>query len=731
MAVREETVSLNLGRLRESLAAHRLVNLVGPLGAGKSRLLAELDACVSVDLTTPGGPARLRAALAGPARLVAVDGIDGAGTLAQAQRILTEVWCPDAGQVVLASRTAVAGRCEWDGVAPAVVGMAPWLDEDIDALVERRGLSGPDERRFVVRMSGGNPLIATSLTAAVHLGAPINRSAAVADHAADVIVGRLGAERCGADWRRVLRVLAGVGFGDEELLDVDEDDFAAVAELSIVARAGLGLTVVEPYRTILDLSYRWRRPLEHRTTLTRAGVHRIRMLSETSDHELRKDLTVHGIFLADEPYVRAMLFPPRPALPPITVAGDDDSEDIGRMMRVWALDSDLDVRATDRMADRWLAGPAEHFHLARGADGRGVALAHLVPFDAAGAGGVELVAQQFTERFVEADEGRGTFVITGFWPDETTGAAMLRHILEEGIDRGRIVVCTPKPEYQRLCRGMGLPHYGTTRYDTFGAGHSTHVFSQRTTPADLPRWMSRLAAFTGRSRPPDYLAEQLVQALESIRTPARLARSPLLAAPHAATVADLREWLTRAVETLARSDRPKDAEAGRILRRYYLGGAADHARVATRLRLSRAAYSRGLSHGLAVLTDWFRAAGTELLGLEPDDSAVSPADTAPSPTDAGTLDEFTARLRALRAWAGDPSYAEITRRIGELRAARRLPGTECRPARITVYDCFRAGRHRLDVELVVDIVRALGGDEDDVRRWRGRYGALTGNAPAS
>jgi hypothetical protein len=99
--------------------------------------------------------------------------------------------------------------------------------------------------------------------------------------------------------------------------------------------------------------------------------------------------------------------------------------------------------------------------------------------------------------------------------------------------------------------------------------------------------------------------------------------------------------------------------------------------------------------------------------------------------DVGTLDEFTVRLRALRAWAGSPSYAEITHRIAQLRAARRLPASECRSSKITVYDCFRVGRRRLDVELVVDIVRALGGDEDDARQWRRRYGALTGNAPTS
>lgn len=659
------TVDDDLARLRDSLTADRQVNLVGPLGSGKSTLLAALRPAVLVDMTVPRAPDRLRAALAERAALVAVDAIDSAAALRRVRSILSTHWCPAATRLVLASRSAVSGRCAWDAAPPATVTMTPWPDSRIDALAARRALGDPDGRRFVTRLAGGNPLVASCLIAAAHKGAP---SPAATDHAADVITTRLATERPGTNWRRLLRVLAAAGFGDQELLDVDDAEFTSVAGLSIVTRARLGLTVEEPYRTILDLSYRWRRPLEHRTTLSVAGVHRIRMLSETSDHELRKDITMHGLFLSDEPHVRAMLFPPRPARPPVTVATDEDVDDIARLIHLWATDNELDRPATERLVNEWLQGSPRNFHVTRDDDGRPTALAHLVPFADAAAGGVEPVAQQFTGHFLT--EPDGTFVITGYWPDEASGAAMLHRIIEEGTDRGRMVVCTPTPEYQRLARAMGLTHHGTARDDTFGTGHTIHVFGQRMTPGDLPKWLARL---TRHHRPPDYLTEELARALASLRARERLTRSPLLAAPHTATPAALRDWLTKQIE-----DQPHNH--------------LDHT-------------------GLSALTDRFRAEGT---------AALHPP---PGPAGATTLDEYIRRLRALRAWAGNPSYAEIAQRIERLRATRGQPPNEQRTSKITVYDCFRTGRRRLDIDLVTDIVHALGGGQEG--EWRQEYGSIT------
>lgn len=84
-----------------------------------------------------------------------------------------------------------------------------------------------------------------------------------------------------------------------------------------------------------------------------------------------------------------------------------------------------------------------------------------------------------------------------------------------------------------------------------------------------------------------------------------------------------------------------------------------------------------------------------------------------------TLDELCIGLGRMRADAGSPSYAEIARRIGRLRR-------EGEPAKVTVYDCFRPGRRRVDDRLVGDIVRALGGEEADAERWRETARVLNG-----
>ncbi|CAH0124639.1 hypothetical protein SRABI76_00102 [Microbacterium oxydans] len=87
--------------------------------------------------------------------------------------------------------------------------------------------------------------------------------------------------------------------------------------------------------------------------------------------------------------------------------------------------------------------------------------------------------------------------------------------------------------------------------------------------------------------------------------------------------------------------------------------------------------------------------------------------------DAHTLDELCAALGILRSAAGAPSYAEIARRIGRLRG-----GEE--PAKVTVYDCFRPGRRRVDDRLIGDIATVLGAAPDDASEWRDRARTLNG-----
>ncbi|MFF2267978.1 tetratricopeptide repeat protein [Cellulosimicrobium cellulans] len=100
-----------------------------------------------------------------------------------------------------------------------------------------------------------------------------------------------------------------------------------------------------------------------------------------------------------------------------------------------------------------------------------------------------------------------------------------------------------------------------------------------------------------------------------------------------------------------------------------------------------------------------------------------PPDPPPSPVGAGSVDELAARLRALRTWAGDPSYTEIARRVGALRTSRGVPAAEARPGRVTVYDVFRAGRSRLDVDLLADVAQVLG--DRRPAAWRAAYRTAT------
>jgi energy-coupling factor transport system substrate-specific component len=81
------------------------------------------------------------------------------------------------------------------------------------------------------------------------------------------------------------------------------------------------------------------------------------------------------------------------------------------------------------------------------------------------------------------------------------------------------------------------------------------------------------------------------------------------------------------------------------------------------------------------------------------------------------FDEITTDLRALRSAAGDPSFGELARRVIAQRVARGISEWEARVGRTTVYDAFRPGRQLLDPDLIGEIVRALGGSDDEAAEW--------------
>ncbi|QJU53488.1 ECF transporter S component [Herbiconiux sp. KACC 21604] len=83
---------------------------------------------------------------------------------------------------------------------------------------------------------------------------------------------------------------------------------------------------------------------------------------------------------------------------------------------------------------------------------------------------------------------------------------------------------------------------------------------------------------------------------------------------------------------------------------------------------------------------------------------------------ADSLDRIAADLLALKE-RNPMSYAEIGRRVGELRLARGAAESAAFPPRSTVYDAFRPGRTRLDPELLRDIVCALGASQGEAEGW--------------
>ena len=102
----------------------------------------------------------------------------------------------------------------------------------------------------------------------------------------------------------------------------------------------------------------------------------------------------------------------------------------------------------------------------------------------------------------------------------------------------------------------------------------------------------------------------------------------------------------------------------------------------------------------------------------------------PDPGRAGSLDELVAALRLLKVWAGDPSYETIKDRINTAWKTDGRPGGEL-TKKATVADCFKTGRRRLNVDLVIATVRALHPDVGYVAQWRQALRVIAGESRAA
>lgn len=82
-----------------------------------------------------------------------------------------------------------------------------------------------------------------------------------------------------------------------------------------------------------------------------------------------------------------------------------------------------------------------------------------------------------------------------------------------------------------------------------------------------------------------------------------------------------------------------------------------------------------------------------------------------------SFDRIAVDLQELRQAAGPVSYAELVRRISELRLERGVNSAASILPRSTVHYAFKGGRSRMDTELVRDIVLALGAGTEEADAW--------------
>ncbi|WP_327256404.1 hypothetical protein [Streptomyces sp. NBC_01244] len=611
-----------LAALRAALEAGTPVHLGGGLGSGKSRLARRLPVADAVDLSglrTGEAASRVRAALAaGPGGgLLLVDSVDGPG---QAEAVAAALEEPRAGTggprrpVLLAGRRPLRAVDGWADRPLTTLTLGPAPARAVETQIRASGLEDPEAVALAVRLAGGNPLLAQLAARTLLAGTPADAPGAVADAMAEEVLLRLDRERPAAAtgsgrWRHALRLLATVRAGDERLLSGGPELFSALAGLSLVRRERLGLAVREPFRTLFELAYQWRRPEQHEGLRARAADYRRALLTERRDPQERARLVEQGLFLSGDPTLRGSLFPPAEESAVIGPAGAGETEDIGRLMREWAVRGGFDVRRCERITGRWLdaAGPAA-FRLARDRDGRPVGLAALLPVAQGTQAGIEPLLQQHADGLLDGSSdhpGGGLFLGAAYAADPVAHAQVLRHILGQAVLAGHLVVSTASPDYQTLLRTLSFRPHGGIRDDVYRCGRRPEVYSHDFAPAGLPAWMRTLAP-GGRpaGRPEADAPDAVAWALARIRDPRALARSPLLARPGLSTAHALRDWLDNAVLELALADAPADAEAGAILRAYYLSGRPrTHPQAAREVHLSRATYFRRLRRGLTLLAE--------------------------------------------------------------------------------------------------------------------------------
>ncbi|MCB5169940.1 hypothetical protein LG634_34705 [Streptomyces bambusae] len=551
-----------------------MINLSGPVGSGKSAILAELGTAVAV-----------------------VDDVRSEDDLAR-------LALPAAGPVVVASRRPLPSYRTWrPGVEVIPVEAGPWTDEEIGLLADGFGVTHPHLRDGVLRLAGGNVLLASALCRALHAGPGGVPGAldAAADAASREVCERLGDEAAGIE--RALLLVAAVGQCDAELLVQLGEDVAVFDRLracSVVVPDALGLAVAEPFRTVFDQALRWRTPVAYRSARTLAAAHHTRLIPAEHSGAARGSRMAGSLFASLDGPVRR-LFSPVTAPVHVRLARADDASDIGRLVRVWAERGGMDVRRSERLLGPVLHAVPEGVYVVCDREDRPVGLSSTAPLHDPTVAVLEPLLQQHTD----AASGGGLFIGLAVYEErqEAARSALFRHLLSAAVGLGRLVTSTPSPEYQALYEHVGVRVHGQLRHDVYGGGSACRVYSQDFAgEGGVPPWLERLRLPSAAPVLPDdsaWLSGRIREALDALHRPQLLARSPLL--PVAGDPAALRELLEYGVQHLLKSTVATEAEAGRILSHYYVERRGGHEFIANRLHLSRATYFRRLNQGLALL----------------------------------------------------------------------------------------------------------------------------------
>ncbi|MBT2453194.1 hypothetical protein J7F03_40540 [Streptomyces sp. ISL-43] len=574
MIKRAEVRTAAMKAVLDTVTRPVVINLVGPVGCGKSAILAELATAVPVvdDVRSEDDVARLA--------------------------------LPADGPVVVASRRPLPSYRAWrPGAQVITVEAGPWPDEEISLLVDGFEFPQPHLREGVLRLAGGNALLASALCRALHAapdGGPGVLDAA-ADAAAREVCERLGGEAAGIE--RALLLVAAVGQCDVELLgQLGEDGtvFDRLRACSVVVPGALGLAVAEPFRTVFDQALRWRTPVAYRSARTLAAAHHTRLLPAEHSGATRSNRMAGALYASLDGPVRR-LFSPVTAPVHVRPARADDASDVGRLVRLWAERGGMDVRRSERLLGSLLHGVLDGLHVVCDREDRPVGLSATAPICDATMPVLEPLLQQHAD----AVSGGGLFIGLAMYEDrqEAARSALFRHLLSTAVDRGRLVTSTPSVEYQALYEHVGVRAHGQLRHDVYGGGSVCRVYSQDFAAAGgVPPWLERLRTRAPAPVLPDDAAwfnRHIRQALEGLHRPQQLARSPLL--PVAGDPAALRELLESGVRHLVESAVATEAEAGRILSQYYVERGGGHDFIAIRLHMSRATYFRRLNQGLTLL----------------------------------------------------------------------------------------------------------------------------------